>query len=770
MPLPFLRSEEVVPIRLWIHRDASHTTFRLLGQYQCIQFRDLGFNTSLLQRQYVNEVKLCDDLQRRLLFVKNQLSENNVTLPSEPPSPSISIPLHLIDQELLDFESRLAQLLEHDSALHDQLSLYKDHHLVVSSIGHLLQSQHSSASIELSTVLDTAREPLLSSPSLSGFASTTFSSLGLLAGVFATNKTRDILKSLWRATRGNHYLKLVTLAENKTCFVGFYSGEVVRLKMTKILEAFGVEIFHLPHSDDVRRDQMNDLKIKIQDLERILHQSSVHKGMILNEASSKVCVWSYVINREKAIYHALNLANYDTSTDFVVAEGWAVKTSLATITNVLSEGSSCSGISVPASFIEELDSINENPPTVFNTGKVFDIFQAITNSYGLPKYGEVNPALFSLVTFPFLFAMMFGDVGHGILLCLIALWFVHKEKVNEKKQLGDIAQYLHSGRYILLFMGVLSIFTGFIYNDFFSLSMHLFKSGYDCSSGRCIQTGVYAFGFDYHWKEASNELLFYNSFKMKFSIVLGVLQMVLGLFLSLLNHLHFKNTINVIGRFVPEFLMLTSIFGYLVFTMYLKWFSTWDNTFHTPSLVHVLINMFLSPKELTPDEYQLFRGQLRVQQLLLGLFIASIFWLLLAKPLFYLKKSSKTYLSVSDSETPDPVSIADVVVGQVIHTIEFVLGCISNTASYLRIWALSLSHAALSAVFFDMLLVKSIQSGNVIVVCLGFATWTAATLGVLVIMEALSAFLHALRLHWVEFQNKFFDGTGTPFKPFSTNL
>lgn len=96
--------------------------------------------------------------------------------------------------------------------------------------------------------------------------------------------------------------------------------------------------------------------------------------------------------------------------------------------------------------------------------------------------------------------------------------------------IAEYAFLFYSGRYIILLMGLFSIYTGFIYNDIFSKSLHIWHSGWDWPAEQdndtvvAISNGqVYPFGLDPAWHDADNGLVFTNSLKMKMSVVLGVI-------------------------------------------------------------------------------------------------------------------------------------------------------------------------------------------------------------------------------------------------------
>lgn len=108
-----------------------------------------------------------------------------------------------------------------------------------------------------------------------------------------------------------------------------------------------------------------------------------------------------------------------------------------------------------------------------------------------------------------------------------------------------------AGRYIILLMGIFSIYTGFLYNDVFSKSLSFFQPGWEFvkENGAAIATGhVYPIGVDPMWNGAENALVFTNSYKMKMSIVLGVLHVC-----SIVHLLLCETRILIFSRHVSDY-------------------------------------------------------------------------------------------------------------------------------------------------------------------------------------------------------------------------
>ncbi|GJU72824.1 V-type proton ATPase subunit A3 [Tanacetum coccineum] len=132
----------------------------------------------------------------------------------------------------------------------------------------------------------------------------------------------------------------------------------------------------------------------------------------------------------------------------------------------------------------------------------------------------------------------------------------------------------------------------------------------------------------------------------------------------------FQTIVDAYGfQFIPQIIFLNGLFGYLSLLIILKWV-----TGSQVDLYHVMIYMFLSPTDDLGDN-QLFPHQKTVNLVLLLLSLIAVPWMLLPKP-FILKAQHN----------------------------RFVLGAVSNTASYLRLWALSLAHSELSTVFYEKVL------------------------------------------------------------------
>lgn len=608
-------------------------------------------------------------------------------------------------------------------------------------------------------------------------------SLLFVAGVIDRERVQGFQKMLWRVSRGCVFfrhadiekpLKELTTGREvyKNAFIAFYQGETLNTKVKKICTGFHASLYNCPRRHAERDDMLKGVNNRLADLQTVLNQTEDHRKRVLFAIYKDIMTIYFKVVKMKAIYHAMNNFNTDLTNKCLVGEGWTSKRDVETVRECILQGSIASGCNVH-SFMNLIET-DEEPPTLNRTNKFTYGFQMLIDSYGVSSYREVNPALYTIITFPFLFAVMFGDLGHGCIIALFGIWMVVDEKrLSAKRSNNEIWNIFFGGRYIIMLMGIFSMYTGFMYNELFSISINVFGSTWknmynestvmDPANANGLQMDpktdtydVYVMGIDPVWYSADNRIIFTNSFKMKMSIIFGVVHMVFGICLSVVNFIHFKKAVNILMEFIPQILFLLLLFGYMAFMMFFKFVKytaqpppdTYDNEYTyltpgcAPSVLILFINMvlFKPASGYAPLKYcdaLMYNGEVTVQTAFVLVALVCIPWLLLAKPLYIqasrsikakkagnrqeynvtieaehnnafteidieldsksLKLEKKGDPGHSHSHEEEPMS--EIWIHQAIHTIEYILSTISHTASYLRLWALSLAHSRKSHFF-----------------------------------------------------------------------
>uniref|UniRef100_A0A8C1X6Z4 V-type proton ATPase subunit a n=1 Tax=Cyprinus carpio TaxID=7962 RepID=A0A8C1X6Z4_CYPCA len=758
------RSEEMCLVQLFFQTESAHNCISELGHLGLVQFKDLNPSATAFQRRFVKEVKKCEEMERIL-------------------SKKVFSTFEKLEQELREINRNHATLRQNLIELMDIDSLLR---MTEDFFEEVLEINFSFFSFNF-IILPPSEDSVF------------------VAGVIKQERFPAFEKVLWRLFHGNFVLRHAEIqateelqargAVKKDVFIIFVQGDHVREKIRKVCEGFRASLYSCPKTLYERKQMSNSVMTQMEDLRMILRRTEEYRAGVLTRAAEHVQEWGSKVKKMKAIYYTLNLCNIDITQKLIVAEIWCPVSDLAVVQNALIKGSEQSGSSVTP--VLNRIQTQQTPPTFNRTNTFTEGFQAIIDAYGVGTYQEINPAPCTIVTFPFLFAVMFGDCGHGLVMTLFAVWVISQAE-SLRKWKNEVTDVVIGGRYIILLMGMFSIYTGLIYNDCFSKSFNIFGSSW------CVRPmfhphgpwqnetlheyhhlqlnpsvpGVYSgdpyvFGIDPVWNIASNKLSFLNSFKMKMSVILGVSHMLFGVTLSLVNFVHFRKFQDIFLQFVPQLIFMLSLFGYLIFLILYKWCITLRSE-TAPSILLLFINMMLF--DYQSEHVLLYGGQKGLQIFLVLTAVLMVPVLLLVKPFLIYRTRMKTRHQVSRAEKDNvicfllQVSMGDIFVYQAIHTVEFCLGCISNTASYLRLWALSLAHAELSEVLWRMVLQVGLKissgMGSLMLVVL-FAAFAVLTVTILLVMEGLSAFLHALRLHWVEFQNKFYEGSGYKFTPLS---
>lgn len=288
--------------------------------------------------------------------------------------------------------------------------------------------------------------------------------------------------------------------DKKTKFIIIVSLYEYESEIRKILRARGFESLSIPR-------KICDLEL--EDAENFLEESISH----------------ITVEEDKLKEELKRIANVNEKELLLMKEQLEIEKNLDEITSLFGKTTKSYLISgwVPYYLIEKLKEIfnnitngygiiridepkkGDNPPTMLSNPPPIKPVEILTETYGLPGYDKIDPTFFMGISFPFMYGLMFGDVGQGLVIAILGflLGFYFK--------FGEVIEKFGK---IMLACGIMGTLGGLLYGSVFGLEI------LEPLWLRPLESGTNL---------------------VVFAIVIGLVQLSLGIILNMLNHIMHKD-------------------------------------------------------------------------------------------------------------------------------------------------------------------------------------------------------------------------------------
>jgi V/A-type H+-transporting ATPase subunit I len=358
----------------------------------------------------------------------------------------------------------------------------------------------------------------------------------------------------------------------------------------------------------------------------------------------------------------------------------------------------------------------DEPPVLLDNPKPARPFELLTNLFSTPKYGEIDPTLPLFIVFPIFFGFIIGDLGYGSLFVLLGLFAMWKlPRTSDFRRLMAV---------ITLGGVFAALFGTFVFAEAFGIPFHAetvvgaaqpVAAGTPPLSWASFGIHIPIFALIHKLTDVGDMLVL--------SVIAGAVHLGLGYIIGIVNELpHSRRHAAAKGAWVAILFGLFTLLMYAVRGNRVAGF-VWDQI------------LFFLPRSIVD---------------LAGLEVPLVSLILLivgAGLIVYLEALTK------------PINIAGF-----LGPIE-IAGLLANVISYTRLAGIAIAKAALAEALMSLVFGSLIFTGQIALVIGGFAALVVAQMLVF-FLGGISAGIQALRLNYVEFFSKFFNGNGVPFKPF----